>query len=69
MILRPLSWSWRLCRLFVVGALRPVALSDWLVISVMDGLAQQMDAQRRAAAVRATSRQVLDRIKVAEVFL
>jgi diguanylate cyclase (GGDEF)-like protein len=76
MVLRPLSWSWlrrrlawRLCLLFVVGALLPVALSDWLVISVMDGLAQQMDAQRRAAAVRATSRQVLDRIKVAEVFL
>jgi diguanylate cyclase (GGDEF)-like protein len=72
----PLSWSWlrrrlawRLCLLFVVGALVPVALSDWLVISVMDGLAQQMDADRRVAAVRATSRQVLDRIKVAEVFL
>ena len=72
----PLSWTWlrrrlawRLCLLFIVGALVPVALSDWLVISVMDGLAQKMDAQRRVAAVRATSRQVLDRIKVAEVFL
>ena len=73
---RRLSWSWlrrrlawRLCLLFVVGALLPVALSDWLVISVMDGLAQQMDTDRRVAAVRATSRQVLDRVKVAEVFL
>jgi len=73
---RQLSWSWlrrrlawRLCLLFVVGALLPVALSDWLVISVMDGLAQQMDTDRRVAAVRAISRQVLDRVKVAEVFL
>jgi diguanylate cyclase (GGDEF)-like protein len=76
MSLPALSWSWlrrrlawRLCLLFVVGALLPVALSDWLVISVMDGLAQQMDGERRFAAVRATSRQVLDRVKVAEVFL
>src|ERR1700758_3791802 len=76
MIWRRLSWSWlrrrlawRLCLLFVVGALLPVALSDWLVISVMDGLAQNMDSDRRVAAVRATSRQVLDRVKVAEVFL
>ena len=73
---RPRSWTWfrrrlawRLCLLFVVGALLPVALSDWLVISVMDGVAQQMDADRRGAAVRATSRQVLERIKLAEAYL
>jgi len=73
---RDLSWdwlrrrlAWRLCLLFILGALLPVALSDWLVISVMDGLARNMDSDRRVAAVRATSRQVLDRVKVAEVFL
>ncbi|MFL6698927.1 MAG: putative bifunctional diguanylate cyclase/phosphodiesterase [Vitreoscilla sp.] len=71
-----LSWSWlrrrlawRLCLLFVAGAMLPVALSDWLVISVMDGLAQKMDADKRTAAVRATSRQVLDRIRLGEVLL
>ncbi len=71
-----LSWSWlrrrlawRLCLLFVAGALLPVALSDWLVISVMDGLAQKMDADKRTAAVRSTSRQVLDRVRLGEVFL
>jgi len=74
--MRPLSlhWlrrrlAWRLCLLFVIGALLPVALSDWLVISVMDGLARNMDDDRRTAGVHATSRQVLDRVKVAEVFL
>ncbi len=73
---RQLAWTWwqrrlawRLCALFVAGALLPVALSDWLVISVMDGLAQKMDADKRAAAVRATSRQVLDRLQLGAVLL
>ena len=76
MVVPHLSWSWlhrrlawRLCLLFVAGALLPVALSDWLVISVMDGLAQKMDADKRTAAVRATSRQVLDRIQLGKVLL
>jgi len=69
-----LSWlrkrlAWRLCALFVAGALLPVALSDWLVITVMNGVAEKMDADKRAQAVRATSRQVLERVRLGEVLL
>ena len=71
-----LSWpwfrrrlAWRLCALFVAGALLPVALSDWLVITVMNGLAEKMDADKRVQAVRATSRQVFDRVRLGEVLL
>ena len=58
--------AWRLCLLFVAGALLPVAASDWLVITVMDGVASRLDGEHRAQAVRAASRQVLDRIKLGE---
>ncbi len=61
--------AWRLCLLFVAGALLPVALSDWLVIGVMDSVARRMDADKRAQTVRAASRQVLDRLSLGEVLL
>jgi len=61
--------AWRLCALFVAGALLPVALSDWLVITVINGLAEKMDAEQRIQAVRATSRQVLERVRLGEVLL
>jgi diguanylate cyclase (GGDEF)-like protein len=61
--------AWRLCALFVAGALLPVALSDWLVITVMNGVADKMDADRRVQAVRATSRQVLERVRLGELML
>ncbi len=61
--------AWRLCLLFVAGALLPVAASDWLVITVMDGVASRLDGDHRVAAVRAASRQVLDRIKLGETVL
>src|SRR5579862_6719516 len=69
-----LSWfrrrlAWRLCVLFIAGALLPVALSDWLVITVMNGLAEKMDADKRVQAVRATSRQVLERVRLGEMLL
>lgn len=61
--------AWRLCLLFVAGALLPVALSDWLVITVIEGVADKLDADHRTQAVRAASRQVLDRIKLGEMLL
>jgi hypothetical protein len=61
--------AWRLCALFVVGALVPVALSDWLVITVMNGLAERMDSDKRVQAVRATSRQVLERVRLGQMLL
>jgi diguanylate cyclase (GGDEF)-like protein len=61
--------AWRLCLLFVAGALLPVALSDWLVITVIEGVADKLDADQRTQAVRAASRQVLDRIKLGEMLL
>jgi diguanylate cyclase (GGDEF)-like protein len=61
--------AWRLCMLFLAGALLPVAVSDWLVITVMNGVAEKMDADRRAQAVRATSRQVLERVRLGELLL
>ena len=69
-----LSWfrhrlAWRLCALFVAGALLPVALSDWLVITVMNGLAEKMDSDKRVQAVRVASRQVLERVRLGEVLL
>ena len=71
-----LSWhwlqrrlAWRLCLLFVAGALLPVALSDWLAIAVIDSLAVKLDSDHRTQAVRSASRQVLDRIKLGETEL
>jgi diguanylate cyclase (GGDEF)-like protein len=71
---RRLTWfdrrlAWRLCLLFVAGALLPVALSDWLVISVVGDVADRLNQERRADAARVASRQVLDRLKIAESLL
>ena len=61
--------AWRLCLLFVAGALLPVALSDWLVIAVIDSVASKLDGDHRTQAVRDASRQVLDRVKLGETVL
>ncbi len=55
--------------MFLAGALLPVALSDWLVITVIAGVADKLDADQRSQSVRATSRQVLDRIRLGEVLV
>jgi diguanylate cyclase (GGDEF)-like protein len=61
--------AWQLCLLFVAGALLPVALSDWLVITVIGDIADNLDAEHRTQAVRAVSRQVLERIQLGEMLL
>lgn len=61
--------AWQLCLLFVAGALLPVALSDWLVITVIDGVADNLEAEHRTQAVRAVSRQVFERIQLGEMLL
>ncbi len=61
--------AWQLCLLFVAGALLPVALSDWLVITVIGGVADNLAAEHRTQAVRAASRQVFERIQLGEMLL
>lgn len=60
---------WRLSLLFLVGAMLPVALSDWLAVTVVADVAQTLGHDRRAEAERAVGKQVLDRLLVGEMLL
>ncbi|HEY9023084.1 MAG TPA: diguanylate cyclase, partial [Burkholderiaceae bacterium] len=61
--------AWRLCLLFVAGALVPVAMSDWLAITVVGEIGERLNHERRGEAVHVASRQVLDRLKISEALL
>jgi diguanylate cyclase len=52
----------RLFGLFLLAALLPLALSDWISSAAVRQIAEQLDLQSRAQATRHVSRQVLDRL-------
>ena len=59
----------RLLLLFVGGALLPLALSDWLSVSVLGDVAHRMDHERRVVDAHDVSLQVLDRLHLAAMLL
>ncbi len=61
--------EWRLLVVFLTAALLPLALSDWIVTSVIGGVVQHLALDRDSLATRTTSRQVFDRLILARTLL
>ncbi len=59
---RPARLAWRLFLLFVLVALLPLALTDWLASIATTEVATRLTLEHRRATTRHTSRQVLDRM-------
>ena len=59
----------RLFALFVVAALVPLALSDWLSTSAVTQIAESLSLRSRAQTTRQTSRQVFDRLMAGKTLL
>ena len=59
---RPARLAWRLFLLFVLVALLPLALTDWLASIATSEVATRLSVEHRRATTRHTSRQVLDRM-------
>lgn len=59
---RPARLAWRLFLLFVLVALLPLALTDWLASIATTEVATRLTVEHRRATTRHTSRQVLDRM-------
>jgi diguanylate cyclase (GGDEF)-like protein len=60
---------WQVTLLFLVVALVPVALSDWVAMTVVTGVADRFGHDQRADAERAVGKQVLDRLQMAAMLL
>lgn len=61
--------EWRLLTVFLAAALLPLAVSDWIMTSVVSGVVQHLALDRDSLATRTTSRQVLDRLMLARTLL
>jgi len=61
--------EWRLTAVFLAAALVPLATSDWIATSVLDGIVQRMAHDRDNLAARTVARQVLDRLLVSRTLL
>jgi diguanylate cyclase len=59
----------RLFALFMVAALVPLALSDWLSSTAVTAIANDLNLQSRAETTRQTSRHVLDRLLAGKAVL
>ncbi len=59
----------RLFALFVLAALVPLGLSDWLSSTAVNQLAETLNLQSRARVTRQVSRQVFDRLLTAKTLL
>jgi diguanylate cyclase (GGDEF)-like protein len=59
----------QLFALFVVAALLPLAVSDWLSSSAVNTVARQLNVQNQERMTRQVSRQVLDRLLTAKTLL
>jgi diguanylate cyclase (GGDEF)-like protein len=59
----------QLFALFVVAALVPLALSDWLSSTAVNQVARQLDMQSQQRMTRQVSRQVFDRLLTAKTLL
>ena len=61
--------GWRLLAVFVIAALLPLALSDWIAMSVVSRVVQDLTHDRDGLATRAASRQVFDRLMLSATLL
>jgi diguanylate cyclase (GGDEF)-like protein len=61
--------GWRLLAVFVVAALVPLAISDWIAMSVVSQAVQDLTHDRDGLATRAASRQVFDRLMLSATLL
>jgi len=61
--------EWRLLAVFLAAALVPLATSDWIATSVLDGIGQRMAHDRDNLAARTVARQVFDRLLVSRTVL
>ena len=61
--------EWRLLAVFLAAALIPLAASDWIATSVLDGIVQRLSHDRDNLAARTVARQVLDRLLVSRTLL
>ena len=61
--------EWRLLAVFLAAALVPLAMSDWIAISVIGGIGQRLSHDRQSQAARAATRQVFDRLMLSRTLL
>jgi diguanylate cyclase (GGDEF)-like protein len=61
--------GWRLLAVFVIAAVLPLAVSDWVALSVVSQVVQDLTHDRNGVATRAASRQVLDRLMLSATLL
>ncbi len=61
--------EWRLLAVFLAAALVPLAISDWIATSVVNGIAQRLSHDRGSLATRAATRQVFDRLMLSSTLL
>ena len=61
--------EWRLLAVFLAAALIPLAASDWIATSVLDGVVQRLALDRDNLAARTVARQVLDRLLISRTLL
>ena len=61
--------EWRLLAVFLAAALVPLAASDWIATSVLDGVVQRLAHDRDNLAARTVARQVLDRLLLSRTLL
>ena len=61
--------EWRLLAVFLAAALIPLAASDWIATSVLDGIVQRLAHDRDNLATRTVARQVFDRLLLSRTLL
>jgi len=61
--------EWRLLAVFLAAALIPLAASDWIATSVLDGIVQSLAHDRDNLATRTVARQVFDRLLLSRTLL
>ncbi|HEY8973342.1 MAG TPA: EAL domain-containing protein [Burkholderiaceae bacterium] len=61
--------EWRLLAVFLAAALIPLAASDWIATSVLDGIVQRIGHDRDNLAARTVARQVFDRLLLSRTLL
>ena len=61
--------GWRLLAVFIAAAMIPLAVSDWISMSVVTGMVQRLTRERSSMETRAASRQVFDRLMLSATLL
>ena len=61
--------EWRLLAVFLAAALIPLAASDWIATSVLEGIVQRLGHDRDNLAAHTVARQVFDRLLLSRTLL